>query len=169
MINIVATLKKVFFFISPIKVSFPIEKPKVYVEIIPSQLINIVSKPFDQVSLVSSPENNTLGYQAINDAVIDAQHIGFALLAEVIPEDLFFFFGETVQALQDAFFSFNSERYIPYNHTDFYAPVNNDKGRSCNKSNAKPLAIILCKVVNTECFRNIIFDKQKHATKHNNC
>ena len=80
------------------------------VEIIPSQLIDVVAKPLDQIALTGRAIDNSFAYQSINDAIVHAERIGFALLGNVIPENLFFFFSESVQGLGEAVF----EPYITH-------------------------------------------------------
>lgn len=167
--HMTAMLTKIMSFIRPVEQCISVEQPKVYVEIIPRQIVDVVSKPFNQVALPGGQSQDALGYQTVHDAVIDAQHVGFALLGKVVPENLFFFFGETVKALQNSFFSFHAQRSIPYDPHDFYAPIYCRYGGGSNQRNAEPLAIVLCKVVNAQCLGGLVADKQQYAAKQHDC
>lgn len=150
---------KIVSFISPVSISCSIEKPMVYVKIIPRQLINIVTKSFEQVPMVSGTINDALGYQSIDDAIISAKSIGLALLSQVIPENLFFFFGESVKTLNYSFFEFNAAYHISYNSADFYAPIYGNERYSCYESNTNPLVIVLCKLINSKQLSRFIASK----------
>jgi hypothetical protein len=145
------------------------EHPRVFVEIIPRQLIDVVTKTFEQVSVTGRPINDAFGCESIHDAIICAKGVGLALLGQVIPENLFFFFGETVKALDQAFFEFNAAHKIPYNSGNFYAPIYSDEGERSYESNAEPLAIILCKLIDTEGLGSLLGYKEKSSTKYTDC
>lgn len=155
--------------ISSVGVCCAFEKPRVFVEIIPRDLVDVVAKPIKQSALTGRPIDNTLGCESINDAVIHAKRIGFALLGNVIPENLFFFFGESVQGLREAFFEFNIAYKIAYNSEDFYAPIYSHQGYRTYECNTEPLAIVLCKLKDAESFRKLVIDKQKYPAKDTDC
>jgi hypothetical protein len=154
-----------FPFISSISVSRSFEKPLVFVEVIPRQIIDIVTKPFVQCTLARRSVDDVFGYQSINDAVINAKCIGFTLSGQVKPENLFFFFSKAVKGLNQAFFEFSAIHKIPYNRKDFYAPVYGDQGCRSDECYADPLAIVLCKLEDTNRFREMLFAEKQETAK----
>lgn len=72
------------------------------IDVIPRELRDIVGKPFNDVSCGGSAKNYSLGYKTLDDAIINAEHVGLCSLRHVEPENLLFIFGETAEALNYA-------------------------------------------------------------------
>lgn len=109
------------------------------------------------------------GYQSIHDAIVESQHIGLCFLGHVKPQNLFFFFGETVKSLQHALMRFASERSIPYGIQDFFAPIYSEQSYRHDQCDAEPLAVFLCKVMNTQEIRDFLREQQQAAADDSNC
>ena len=132
--------------VSSREVRSAIKKRLVFVEILPREISDVVSKPFEYVSMGRCEVDDPIGYQSIDDAIISAKHVGLCLMSKVEAKNLFFVFGETVHSLQCAFVEFCGMRSIPYNVADIYAPIDGEETDDGNQRNADPVAIVLCKV-----------------------
>tara|TARA_R110002072_G_C7730248_1_gene515683 strand:+ start:137 stop:691 length:555 start_codon:yes stop_codon:yes gene_type:complete len=163
------TLPTTLSLVSSVGVGGAFEKFYMFVEVIPREVVDVVCKPFKDVSLPGSHVNDPVGCETIYDAIIDAEHVGLALLGNVEPENLFFFFSESVQSLQLAFMSFCAARSIPYCASDFYAAVNSKKAQRCDERNSDPLAVVLCKLVDGEGLSEAVWDDEKQETTESDC
>lgn len=143
----------------------PVQEFRVFVEVIPSDIADIVCKPLKHVSHTRSAINDSVGYESIDDAIINSERIGLALRGVVKAENLFFVFGESVQFLRDALFRFLESRSIPYNSADLYAPVNSKESDRCEERETNPLAVVLCQVSNAESIGKAVRCEQHQAGK----
>ena len=101
-----------------------------YVEIIPSELADVVSKAMTYEANRRRAVDDSSGYKTLHDAILNVEIVGLRLLTYVVPENLFLFFGETVESLYLAFCSFASRKSILYRPGDFYGPVYNDEAHA---------------------------------------
>jgi hypothetical protein len=115
------------------------------VEIIPSEIANVVSKPLQNIPHRSRHINNACGYESLNNAIINAQDIGSRLLGKVKPENLLFVFGESVQSLQSSLCEFFDGLLVKYPKSECYDAINAEQDGRANKNDGEPYAIVLCK------------------------
>jgi hypothetical protein len=141
----------------------------VFLEIIPSKIRDIVSKPLNDIPHIRSREYDASGYKSIYDAVINAQHVGSRVVLYVKPENLLFCFGESVESLQASVRRFCRRLGVFYSRIDFYAPIYNEKNARKHKSYGEPWAIIVCKVININHFQPFIRDKKKKTCGNCEC
>ena len=66
---------------------------RMYVEIIPDNIIYVVRETLKHVAERSGAINNAIIYKALDDAVIDAKDIRPRLISEIKSQALFFVFG----------------------------------------------------------------------------
>lgn len=160
-----ATAKSIFSFrsVRPIGIGGPIQKPLVFVQILPDSVVDVVSKPVKDVSDACRAINDTCGFETLNDAVLDAQYIGFCLLGHVKPENLLFVFSETVQSLQHGLGVFLHRHSVPYPAEDCYAPIYKEQDSRTNKCDADPLAITLCKLKTADGLQRIFGGEKKNG------
>ena len=64
-----------------------------HVEVIPSDVANVMREPIKHIPERSRTIDDSLGYEFLNDAIINSESIGARLLREVVPENLLFIFG----------------------------------------------------------------------------
>lgn len=155
---------EVWSFIRAIGVGCPKEQFMVFIEIIPSEIRDVVSKSLHQGAEGRRPADNACGFKSLNDAIIVAQNIGFRLLGNVKAENLLFVFGQTVQSLQSALREFADQHFISYPATDCYAPVRGEERACDDKRQGDPLAVVLCKLVNAESLEPFAGTKQKKGS-----
>ena len=153
--------------INPADVSGSKKQVRVIVQVLPCYLIDVIAK--EQCPKVSGTINNALGYESIDDAIVDAKTVSFSLLSNVKPENLFFFFSQCVQGLRNGFFEFCLANSIPYNSRDLFAISYQEQDYTNQESWADPLAIVFCKLKHAKDFERLIAEKQKNATKASNC
>ena len=95
-----------FFFMSPEPVSSrnrcgALEQMRVYVEVIPRHLTNVVCKPIDHIADLGNPPNDPYCGQTIHDAIIDAKAVASSITEDVMPQNLLFVFAENLEAFRD--------------------------------------------------------------------
>ena len=117
-----------------------------FLQILPSELRDVVSKPIQHIADGVRLVDDSAGFQSLDDAIANSQVIGSRLLGYVKAENLFFFFGESIQSLQAAFFRFSGDLTIPVNAADFCGPVYKEQDRCRDENKRHPLAVVLCKV-----------------------
>lgn len=141
--------KKSPYFISSAFVCRAFEKRRIYIEVIPCKVTDVEGKPFEHASNICGSEYDSCGYESLYNAIIDSENIGLRLIIDVKPEDLLFVFGKREQSLLDALieFPFYPPAFDPL--CKFNGNCDNDECRGKQKYDAKPRAIILCKIKNT--------------------
>jgi hypothetical protein len=142
------------------------EQMRIFVEIPPSEIRDVVSKPINHIADGSSLIDNTCGYKSLNDAIVNAQSIGFSLLNKVKPENLLFVFGETIKSLQSSLREFCDIHLVSYPASDCYAPIYAEQHNRYNKNKPDPLAIVLCKVINSDMFQDTLIAKQQKGSDY---
>ena len=148
-------------FISSGKVRRSVKKVDIFVEIIPCEVTDVVSKPIKEMSHVGRLANDAIGYESLHDAIANAQVVGSRLLQEIKPENLFFFFGQTVQSLQCALREFLDQHCVSYPAEDFYGPIYTEQDAGNNQQKGEPLAIVLCKLIHAEQLQPFIGTEQQ--------
>jgi hypothetical protein len=151
------------------EISSSVQQTLVAIKIIPSEISDIVSK----LQILSSEGigriNNTCGYKSPNDTIIEAQNVGSRFLKNIKPENLFFFFGETVESLQSAFCDFCNNHLIPYPLGYCYAPLYDEQSYQYNESKPNILAVVLCKIINADSFQKTFFAEQQKGGSSCKC
>lgn len=92
-------------------------------------------------------------------------------LGEVVPENLFFVFGERTEALHSFLVSFCDHFSIPHPPDDFYGPIyiyTKQDARS-DKGKPNPRAVILCKLVHAEVLKKRLRHKQEDPSDDSDC
>lgn len=153
-------------FIRSISIGRADKQIRIFVEIIPSKITDIVSKPLIHSADRSGAINNTCGFKSSHDAIIEAQRIGFSLLSYVKPENLFFVFSETLESLQSALREFCSRHFVSYPSGNCYGPIYTEQNKRYDKNESDPLAIVLCKVINADLFQPAIWAKQQKGSDY---
>lgn len=153
--------RNIYKFICSIGATKAIEEKFVLVEILPRSIFNIVSNLSKSTTIPISFINNSIGFQSINDAIMEAENVASGLLKYVKSEDLFFFFGETLESLQSALREFSFRNSIPYAENNIFDPIHKESKYYENIYNPHPLAIVLCKFINTEPSQSFFTTKQK--------
>ena len=139
---------------------FTKEKTLIFIEIFPRDLRDVVSKSIEYIADGRAHSEDSSGYESADDAIVDAQNIGFRLLHDVKPENLFFFFGETVQSLKNCLFAFLSRRSLPFCSEDVFQPTSQEYDGDSEESEKEPMAIVLCKLRHAEAIGNTGWSEQ---------
>lgn len=156
-------------FICPICVGIPFEQMRMYVEIIPSEVADVMREPLKYASEVSRSINDSCGYESLNSAVLDAELIAARLFGEVIPENLLFVFGQTIQSLSHFEIKFPLSPPISYERK-CVCKNRHKKKRHCDdedKSNNR--AIILCKLKDAQLFKDFFTAKEQKGSNDAEC
>jgi hypothetical protein len=162
-----------FLFMSPESVSSrnrrgAFEQVRVYVEVIPRHLTNVVCKPVDHISDLGNPPNDPYCSQTIHDAIINAEAVASSIAEDVMPQNLLFVFAENVEALRDGLKGFT----LPPSALDPIDPAtgypNEDQRNRRQEKNPENRAIILCKFGQPESIAKAIACKKQHPRYKSN-
>lgn len=155
--------------VSSICVGGAVESIRIYVEVIPRDVTNVVREPVDHVANGRRPENDSIGYESIDDAILNAEAVGSSILGDVIPQNLLLVFGQSVQSLRDALKRFPlpppALNFVPSTTGD--CDEQQSDGRK--EKNPENKAIILCKLRKSEDLAKIIATKQNQACDEADC
>lgn len=77
------------------------EQVRMYVEIIPRHLTDVIRKPVDHISDLGNSMDDAYGCQTIHDAIINAEAVASSIADDVMPQNLLLVLAEDVQALRD--------------------------------------------------------------------
>ena len=149
--------------IRSVKVGSPVQQFWMLVEIIPSEIADVVSKPLDHIAKLGGAINDACGYESLDAAIINAQNVGTSLLGKVKPENLLFVFGESVQSLQSGLREICDRLLVTYPASDCYGPIYSEEDARANKDYREPRAIVLCKIKNAEPLERLVWKKQKQS------
>lgn len=136
----------------------------IYIEIIPREITNVVREPFKHRSHIRRTIDDTCGYKTLDDAIVNSENVGLGLFGNVVPENLFFVFGKTIEA----FYRVQTELPIlppPFDEFgDFKGHCDSKKCSSENKHHADNRAVIFCKVVNADIFCEPFWAEKKKGS-----
>ena len=151
--------------VSPVSVGGAIESLRVYLEIIPHEISDIVRETLSHVPERRGTIDDAIGYESLNNAILDAEHVGARILCDVIPQNLLLVFGQTLKSLHDAFMEFPLP---PKVFDPIYPPSANCYQKKDNRrqeKNPENCAVILCKLRKPESLLELRAAK-KYETGH---
>jgi hypothetical protein len=155
--------------VCPVGVGCSVENLRVFVEFLPHDFIDVVSKPINHVPHVRRHLYDALGYESLHNAISDAEIVGLRLLSVVEPENLLFFFGEPSKAR----FEFRNGILAP-SPTAECSPSHrnhrhNEEARSDDQSETQPRAIVLCKLNETNLLKKLLGREQQYGSHDPEC
>ena len=137
-----------------------LEKIRVYVEVIPRDVTDVVRESLKDIPQGGGLVDDALGYESAHDAVLNAEHVGSRIIGDVIPQNLFLVFGQTMESLRDALKSFPLPPPSLNPPDPATAHCDQKKGNRRQEKNPENKAIILCKLRKTESLAEIIAAKK---------
>lgn len=160
---------KSFTLVGPVSVGRSVESLRVYVEVIPHEITDIVREPFPHVAERCGTIDDLIGYESLNDAIFNAEHVGSSILGDVIPQNLLIVFGQTLQSLDDALVEFP----LPQKALDPIEPPASDgyekKNYRGQEKNPENCAVILCKLRKPESLLELRAAKKYEARHQSDC
>lgn len=144
-------------------VGAPFEQMRVYVEIIPREVADVMSEPFKSIANRCGPINDSLGYETLHDAIINAEAIGASLLGEVEPENLLFIFGQTIQSLGYAPIELPLSPPCFGESESIGSDGHNKEGNGNNEGKPKHRAAVLCKLKYADSLEKLIARKKQES------
>lgn len=155
--------------VSSISVGSPIQKGRVFIEHIPGRITHVVGKPINQTPDSSRPVNDSCAYKTLNDAIVDAQHIGSRLVNFVEPQNLLFIFSQSKKAMLQISLTISEPE-------DFTNLIENDLKKADQQENdasqqPSPYdsAIVFCHVSETETLQQLSGAKQHEGQDKTHC
>jgi len=146
-----------------------IENLRIYVDIIPHEVSNIMRHSFDDAAVNCRLVDDAVGYETSHDAILNAEQIGASILNDVIPQNLLLVFGQTLQSLDDALVEFP----LPPESLDPIKPPTAEsyqqKDNRGQKKNPKNCAVILCKLRKPESLLELRAAKKYEARHQSDC
>jgi hypothetical protein len=156
-------------FVRAIKIGRSDKQVWMFVEILPREIANVVRHPFDKVSDICRHEDNAIGFESLNDAIINAESIGARILGYVEPENLLFIFSQSLQSLRDVLLHFPLPQAV-FNHVgNPIHEANASKRDGTDEHNAESRAIVLCKLSKSASFQECVWPEEKHACDKPKC
>lgn len=150
-------------FISSIFVRLSIEQGLVFIEVIPSYLIDIKCEAINHITGLSRHVNNGGTSKSIHSAILDAEIIASRLEEYVKPENFLFIFCEDKQSFLN--FSFNFK--IRENLTNACPKRHHNQGYKSYKSNAQNRAIIIHDLSETQGVKEFFRGKNEYRNGNN--
>lgn len=94
--------------------------------------------------------NDAIGFEALNDAIVDAERVCTSVLCDVVSQNLLFIFGQSLQSLCYAKIAAPPEPPTPCETNEIVSSGHYEKRDADNKSKPKHRAIVLCKLKNSD-------------------
>ena len=156
-------------FICPICVRASFEQMRISVEIIPSEVANIMCKPVKHISKASGTINDSLGYETLNDAIINAESVGACLVGKVEPENLLFVFSQTIQSLGHFPIILPLSPPVSYERKCVCENRHKEKGHCDDEYKSNNRSIILCKLKDTQLLKCFFAGKEQKGGNTSEC
>ena len=156
-------------FVGSVSIGRSIKDVRMFIEFLPHDLIDVVSKPVNHVSHIRRSLYDSLGYKSLHNAVSDAEIVGLRLLSVVKPKNLLFFFGEPSKVT----FEFFDGLLVP-SPTPECSPTSGNhrhdkKSAGDDQSETEPRAVVLCKLNETDLLKELLRRKQQHGGHKAEC
>ena len=139
------------------------KEPRVLIEVLPRNFRNIECNAFDETAIRRGKVDDSCGFESLNDAIICAEIVCSRLVFNIKPENLLFFFGQSVESFKNFLF------YVPFLSNFDEVPIDELSGPAesyCqrdDKSGADKRAIIFCKLRKTEDVEKITAWKKQQG------
>lgn len=155
--------------VGSISIGLADKQARIFIEHVPGDFIDVEGKSLQQATHVAGPEDHTAPDKTLYDAILIAQRVGARLLRNVVPENLFFIFGESTQALG----KIALELPLVKGSTNLFghplAGINQQQRQTEQKAEANDLAIVFCKVRNAKLLRPLIRGEERDAKHEAEC
>lgn len=148
-------------FVGSVGVCGAVEQMRMYLEVIPRELVDVMREPFESVTHRSGQVNDAASFESLHDAIVDAERVCASVLRDVVPENLLFIFGQTVQALLDTPIPAPPDPPLFYESDAVASNGNHEQGDGDNKGKPKHRAVVLCKLKHSDELEKFLFGKEK--------
>lgn len=155
--------------VCPICVGTSFKQMLVYVEVIPGEITDIMREPIKHISEAGRTINNSFGYESLYDAIINAERVGSSLIGKVIPENLFFVFGQTIESLGHFPIEFPLSPPVSYERKCVCKNRYKKKGHCDDEDKSNNRAIILCKLKDAQLFKDFFTAKEQKGSNDAEC
>ena len=144
------------------------EQVRVYVQVIPRHLTDVIRKPIDHISDLGNSMDDAYGCQTIHDAIINAEAVASGIADDVMPQNLLLVLAENVQALRDGLkcFALPPSALEPIYPATCYP--NEDQRDRRQEKNPENRAIILCKFSKSKSLAESIAAENQHPCYKSN-
>ena len=137
---------------------------QVCVEIIPSEVADVMREPVENASKRCGLVNDAIGFETLYDAVLNAECVGARVLHYVEAENLLFIFGQTIQSLGYAPIETPLAPPPFYEGDSIGGDGHGEEGSSDNESKSKHRAIFLCKLKDSNEFEKFLAGKEQNGS-----
>ena len=144
------------------------EKIGMFVEMLPNEVRNVVSKSFIEIAELRRAIDDVSGYESLNDAVIDLEHVGAGVLRYVKPENLLLIFCEGPQSLRDGLSHPIRMTKGKRPYTNPFESGNHDDAAGNEECAADPRAIVLCYFRKPEALNGLRWGEKHNASSNSN-
>lgn len=141
------------------------KKLRVFLEVIPCGRRDIKISVATEGVNIGGRLKDAYAYESCDNAVPDIEKLCACVFNYVLAEDLFLVIGEVVKPFTNEFIN---AVFMPFKHEQFaYGDEQQAYGAKQNKP--QDLAVLICKVRNTESLKDFYRGKQQEPRKYNGC
>lgn len=155
--------------VGAIRVGCSMEQFRLFVECLPSNLIDVERKSLNKTAHLSGSENYTAGGQTLHNTIRQAQDICARFQGDVVPQNLFFIFGECAQTLVKLALELPAVQKFSGFDLGPVGCVDSQQSAAQQEPNANAWAVVLCHIDDAQPLRQICGRKQDKAQHQSNC
>ena len=147
----------------------PVEKPRVFVEMLPREFGNAVGKLGVAVPTADTACDDARGYKSVDCAIAECKKAGLALFPHVRPENLLFVFSERMELLE----LFVTDHLCFYGFSDsvdeYRATMHHHQSYPCREDCQSNRAIVACRLIGTDEARRFVQDGEEDCATDGDC
>lgn len=137
------------------------EQVRVFVEIIPREVADVVREPFESITHRRRPANDAVGSETLNDTIVDAERVCASIFRDVIPENLLFIFCQTLESLCYAPIPALPDPPCLYESEGFCGDSCREQSTCHNERKAQQGAVVFCKLRYPDTLKKLALWKEK--------
>ena len=160
---------KVTLLVGPVSIGGPGQQVRIFVECVPSNLIDVVRETVHHIAHISGPKNHSTTSQSLNRSIVDAQMIRARLKMHVVPQNLLFIFGECAQTLVKSALELPiADRYVDRGLNPL-CRADDEQGAAQQKPDANAWAVVFCHINDAQPLRDICGGPQDNTQDQRDC
>lgn len=151
-------------FVGSIGICRSIEQVRMHMEIIPRDVADVMRKTIKHIAERGRTINDSLGYEFLYDAVVDAERVDASLLRKAVPKNLLFIFAQTIQSIGYAPIEFATS---PFPFDGRYEVCRDGHGEERDGNHERKTehrAVVLCKLRHADELEKFLSGKEKNGS-----
>ena len=152
-----------------ISIGSPNQQNRFLVEYIPSNVVDVVLKSLNHVAQFGREHDDVLRCQSLDNAIIEAQAIGSRLLDDVKPQNLFFVFSESSQALAYMPLELPAAMHFTQGLQNRVSYTYKQQSTASQKQDSDSRAVVFCYVTDANLLRQFCGSEQQESHNERDC